>query len=125
MTFGNNARKYLITIAAAFAVCSLIWAMPTPRTSMPTHYFEEDTEETEIDPSFITIEDDPVVVAHTFAADSVLAIRHEIPIDPPDTGLRVPLPEYDNNPLDDNQFYSPFHLSTPPSLHTNIYYDST
>ncbi|MBQ7736039.1 MAG: cell surface protein SprA [Bacteroidales bacterium] len=124
MSFGNNARKYLITILAAFAVCSLIWAMPTPRTSMPSRFVEEEIGQTDIDPSYLTTEDNPEVVAHTFAADSVLAVRHELPIDPPDTGLRVPIPNYDNNPLDDDQFYSPFHLNTPPSLHTDIHYDS-
>ncbi len=43
---------------------------------------------------------------------------------PPDTGLRSPIPSYDNNPLDEDQFYSPFHLSTPPSYHTEIVFDS-
>ena len=88
---------------------------------MPVRYIdEEETEKSDIDPSYITTEDMPEVVECTFAADSVLAVRHELPLDPPDTGLRVPIPSYDNNPLDDNQFYSPFHLNTPSSLHTDI-----
>ena len=44
---------------------------------------------------------------------------------PPDTGLRSPIPSYDNNPLDEDQFYSPFHLSTPSAYHTEIVFDST
>ena len=92
---------------------------------MPVRYIdEEETEKSDIDPSYITTEDMPEVVECTFAADSVLAVRHELPLDPPDTGLRVPIPSYDNNPLDDNQFYSPFHLNTPSSLHTDIHYDT-
>ena len=44
---------------------------------------------------------------------------------PPDTGLRSPIPSYDNNPLDEDQFYSPFHLSTPSAYHTELVFDST
>ena len=65
---------------------------------MPVRYIdEEETEKSDIDPSYITTEDMPEVVECTFAADSVLAVRHELPLDPPDTGLRVPIPSYDNN----------------------------
>ena len=99
--------------------------MPTPRTSLPYRYLDEEIEDIDTRTDSDYTLDDPTVVASMFEADSVLTIRHELPIDPPDTGLRVPLPNYDNNPLDDNQFYSPFHLNTPPSLHTDIHYDTS
>ncbi len=130
MIFGKNTRKYLVTIAAAFTLCSLIWALPAPRTSGVLHSVssEDETQTASPEESSVPVNapvDDPVVVANTFVADSVLAVHHELPIDPPDTGLRVPIPSYDNNPLDNNQFYSPFHLTTPSSYHTDIHYDST
>ena len=113
MIFGNHVNKYLITITAALAICSLIWAMPAPRTSPAYRSIDEEIDDTDTrTESGITL-DDPVLVAHTFDNCD------------PHRGKRLPIPEYDNNPLDDGQFYSPFHLNTPSSLHTDIHYDST
>ncbi len=47
----------------------------------------------------------------------------EITVTPPDTGLKIPVNQPDNNPLNEGEGTSPFQLSDPPGYGTNIEYD--
>lgn len=120
MTFYYKTKKYILTLAIAFAFYSLIWALPTPsyhplveKIAAEDTKIENTTEATD-DPAQIS----RVEMMDTFAWDVATPT-------PPDSSLRSPIPDYDNNPLGGNPFYSPFHLTTPDSYHTNIEYDPT
>ncbi|MBQ7551654.1 MAG: cell surface protein SprA, partial [Bacteroidales bacterium] len=120
MAFYYKTKKYILTLAIAFAFYSLIWALPTPsyhplieKIAAEDTKIENTTEATD-DPAQIS----RVEMMDTFARDVATPT-------PPDSSLRSPIPDYDNNPLGGNPFYSPFHLTTPDSYHTNIEYDPT
>ena len=107
MIFGKQAKFYLLPAFIVFVLFSVVWAIPAPTVS---NYFNNE----EITPHH-SIDDDEYIEND---------LHFEMPVLPPDTGLRVPLPNPDNNPLED-EFYSPFHLNTPPSLTRDIEYDPT
>jgi len=104
--FGKQAKFYLIPALIVFALYSAIWAIPAPQSSgyrndpfQPSSFYSDNSDSFDETTDFV-----------------------EMPIFPPDTGLRTPVPNPDNNPLED-EFYSPFHLNTPPSLTREIEYD--
>ena len=102
MIIGKQAKFYLIPALILFALYSAVLAIPAPETHRSGDrlysFYEED--DLNWDDNFF-----------------------EMPIAPPDTGLRSKVPNPNNNPLDE-EFYSPFHLNTPPSLTRDIEYDS-
>jgi len=106
VNFGNQAKFYFIPALIVFAFYSALWAIPAP-TSLGTG---SDTSQS----FFPEWEED--------SGFEELTSNVEIPVLPPDTGLRVPVPNPSNNPLE-QEYYSPFHLKTPPSLTRNIEYD--
>ena len=107
MTYRKLKFPYILAFLVATACCSLLWAITVPEGH--SHYGRSET---------IAEMDEPSVLEQPLVAPSPIT-------PPPDTGLRSPIPSYDNNPLDEDQFYSPFHLSTPSSYHTEIVFDST
>ena len=116
MIFGKQAKFYLIPALIVFALYSAVLAIPAPEIS----YFGEGTQ-----PSLYPFVDD-----NNFTETSSINFDDfiyepdlfEMPVPPPDTGLRSKVPNPDNNPLG-NEFYSPFHLHTPPALTREIQYD--
>jgi cell surface protein SprA len=106
--FGKQAKFYLIPAIIILALFSAVWAIPAPESSHYTHgasgsssySFEEIDEINESDLLF------------------------EMPVLPPDTNLRSPVPPPSSNPIEP-EHYTPFHLNTPPSLTRNIEYDPT
>ena len=101
MIIGKQAKFYLIPALILFALYSAVLAIPAPEThrSGERLYSFNDEDDLNWDDNFF-----------------------EMPIAPPDTGLRSKVPNPNNNPLDE-EFYSPFHLNTPPSLTRDIEYD--
>ena len=106
MIFGKQAKFYLIPAFIVFALYSVIWAIPVSGVSNTRNDISESTSD----------------VSNTDINSTEDVGFLEIPPLPPDTGLRSPVPNPDNNPLND-EFYSPFHLNTPPTLNREINYD--
>ena len=104
MIFWKQAKFYLIPALIVFALYSAVWAIPAPESS----YYNSDIS------SLNSFDNDFFETAELF----------ETAIAPPDTGLHSPVPNPANNPLN-QEFYSPFHLNTPPSLTREIEYDPT
>ncbi|MCL2434805.1 MAG: cell surface protein SprA [Lentimicrobiaceae bacterium] len=113
MIFWKQAKFYFIPALIVFALYSAIWAIPVPEGShysgsasgSSSYSFQEDHDFLEEVDFFIESSD-------LFAT----------PPAPNDTGLRAPIPPTDNNPLE-QEFYSPFHLNTPPNVKREIEYD--
>ena len=105
MIFGKQAKFYLIPAFIVFALYSAIWAIPATEISYLGNRVET---------SSYSFED---VEEYSFGYD-----LFETPAAPPDTGLRSNIPNPQNNPLE-TEFYSPFHLNTPPALSREIQYD--
>jgi cell surface protein SprA len=108
--FGKQAKFYFIPALIVFALFSAVWAIPAPEASRGGN----DLDLSETDISLNSIED--------FDSFQESVDFFEIPPSPPDTTLRTNVPNPDNNPLQ-HEFYSPFHLKTPPSLTHEIVYD--
>jgi len=106
VTFGKQAKFYLIPAIILFALYSAVWAIPAPETSRRTG--DSDFSD------FNYAEDDNTRMEYTEFIETTPA--------PPDTTLRTNIPTPNNNPLEEN-FYSPFHLKTPPSLTREVVYD--
>ena len=106
MIFGKQTKFYLISAIIVFALFSVVWAIPAPEnshyTSHPSGSSSYSFEETD--------------------ADNENDFFLEMPVSPPDTGLRSPIPPPSNNPTEPEN-YTPFHLNTPPSLTHEIEYD--
>jgi len=110
--FPKQTKFYFIPAFIVLVIYSAVWAIPAPETSFfggsdsgSLSYFSEE------DYDFF----DEVV----FFEEADLFIA---PAAPPDTGLRAPIPNPNNNPLEDDR-YSPFHLHTPPALTREVEYD--
>jgi len=111
--FWKQAKFYLIPALIVFALYSAVWAIPAPEgyhyssgTSGSSSCLFEET-------------NDVFEEMDLFNESSDL---FAVPPVPTDTGLRSPIPKSDNNPLE-QEFYSPFHLNTPPSMKREIEYD--
>jgi len=92
--FRNHSKIYLLSSLLIFALVSVLLALPVSEKSIVL--YENDN----------------------FECNDII----EMFVAPPDTGLRAPLPNPDNNPLE-KEFYSPFHLNTPPTLTQEVEYD--
>ena len=115
MTSRKSSKIYILSALSLAAFISFVWAKPIERDfySQETHHFESET----------LAESDIEELSTLEVSDEVLQslIKNaESPITPPDTSLQSPIPQPDNNPLDPEEHYTPFHLSTPPSLNTSI-----
>jgi hypothetical protein len=102
--FRKQTKFYFIPAFIVFAFYSAVLAIPVQETSCRNNSSQI-----------------------TFYSDDEFVMKEnvelfEMPALPPDTGLRAPVPNPDNNPLN-QEFYSPFHLNTPPSLTKQIEYD--
>ncbi|MCL2245594.1 MAG: cell surface protein SprA, partial [Lentimicrobiaceae bacterium] len=106
MIFGKQAKFYLIPAFIVFALYSAVWAISVPET---TRFGEREKA-------------DFLLSDEVDDYDSGSTLAFELPASPPDTGLRSNVPNPTNNPLN-TEFYSPFHLNTPPSLTREIEYD--
>lgn len=118
MTSRKSSKIYILSALSLAAFISFVWAKPIERDfySQETHHFESET----------LAESDIEELSTLEVSDEVLQslIKNaESPITPPDTSLQSPIPQPDNNPLDPEEHYTPFHLSTPPSLNTSIEYN--
>ena len=105
MILGKQAKFYLVPAFIVFVLYSAVWAIQVPETSYLSEKFN---------PSFYSMEDE---IDSNSGFDFL-----ETPIVPPDTGLRSNVPNPENNPLE-TEFYSPFHLNTPPAFSREIQYD--
>jgi len=103
--FGKQAKFYIIPALIVFVLYSAVLAIPAPQTSRLGEQFA---------PSYYLSEDE-----NNYYSGYDL---FETPIAPPDTGLRSNVPNPENNPLE-TEFYSPFHLNTPPAFSREIEYD--
>ena len=110
MIFGKKTKFYIVPALVVFTFYSAIWAIPAPESSRRGN----DLELPDSDFSYHSIDN--------FDTFEEYAAFFEMPAVPPDTGLRSTVPNPENNPLKD-EFYSPFHLKTPPSLTRDIEYD--
>ncbi len=102
---------YIVPAVVLFTLFSALWAVPAPKYGLkdePDDFIIDDDEFSSID-----LDDH---FNETFQESDIM-------LTPPDTGLKVPLPQPENNPLDEYTFFSPFHLSNPPALRTYVEYD--
>ena len=111
MIFGKQAKFYLIPAFIVFALYSAVWAIPVPKT-----HHAGTTEDISLSSSLSSSS------SEDFIDFSNAPDLFEMPTAPPDTGLRSNVPNPVNNPLE-KEYYSPFHLNTPPSLTREINYD--
>ena len=95
MTYRKRKFPYILAFLVATACCSLLWAIAVPEGN--SRYGRTET---------IAEIDEPSVVEQPMVSPSPIT-------PPPDTGLRSPIPSYDNNPLDEDQFY---YSTLPPTL---------
>lgn len=117
MTIGKNAKFYLVSTAIVCTLYSVILAVPAPKPELyiPKSSLQNDTSyPAETNSEYQQIDENDWLIDFQ-DGDS--------PITPPDTGLRVPIPQPDNNPLNENQYTSPFYLKDPSNMGTNIEYD--
>lgn len=111
MVLKKQSRFFIIPAFVVIALYSALWAIPNANMNRPLHA-EDAALNNDID-------------IQNFHSSEQLAQNHiDGTVTPPDTGLPVPIPQPINNPLSEGNPYSPFHLSTPPALTTEIYYDT-
>ena len=116
MIIGKQAKFYLIPALILFALYSAVLAIPSPESS---HYRDKEVA------SLYLFEDVDNFTGNLFENMNDFGKDDEFiatPPSPPDTGLRSKVPNPANNPLEE-EFYTPFHLNTPPSLTREIEYD--
>ena len=106
MTIHTKLKFYIVPAVVVFALYSALWAIPVPKYSIGN------------DADFVASVREDKENGNSASMDKM-----DAPIAPPDTGLRVPLPQPDNNPLNEYDFYSPFHLNNPPGVSTYVEYD--
>lgn len=99
MIIGHREKIYIISIITIFLLQSKLWGNFVSEVPYPE-----------------------VSLSH-----AVSSIQEDFPLDgkiaPPDSGLNVPLPQPDNNPLDEEGRHSPFYLNNPQGVGTQIEYD--
>lgn len=111
MVLKKQSRFFIIPAFVVIALYSALWAIPNSSKNRPLQ-----AEDAALDNE---------VNIQNFHSSEQLAQNHiDGTVTPPDTGLPVPIPQPINNPLSEGNPYSPFHLSTPPALTTEIYYDT-
>ncbi|MDR2979291.1 MAG: cell surface protein SprA, partial [Bacteroidales bacterium] len=97
MTIGKKPKLYLSTTVFFIALYSALWALPTDLDTT-----DRITQSRPHDPS---------------------TNPSPLPLAPPDTGLRIPVPQPSDNPLEESAHNSPFTLKDPPDIGTNVEYD--
>ena len=123
MYFGRRTKNYIISGILVFVLYSAIWAIPAPRSSV--NYARPFADE-EMDDSFVL--DNEVLVHPTMTADKfsistiVDTLDYELPLLPPDTGLKVKPKQPSDNPLDEDRDSSPFGLKDPQGTGPRIEY---
>lgn len=117
MTIGKNAKFYLVSTAIVCTLYSVILAVPAPK---PELYIPKSSLQNEALYPAETNSEYQQIDENDWLIDFQ---DGDSPITPPDTGLRVPIPQPDNNPLNENQYTSPFYLNDPSNMGTNIEYD--
>lgn len=111
MAIGKKSIIFIIPAFVVIAFYSALWAYPIIKN------FHQEEESDAVD-SF----QEEYHLANLYPTSEIKS--EDIAITPPDSGLVSPIPQPLNNPLEEGFLYSPFHLSNPPSLNTQIYYDT-
>jgi cell surface protein SprA len=106
VTILTKLKFYIVPAVVVVALYSALWAIPAPKGSVGR------------DTDFMSSSADDIK-----QLNSTLPEIMDVQVAPPDTGLRVPLPQPENNPLNEYDYFSPFHLNNPPSLSTYVEYD--
>ncbi len=106
MTILTKLKFYIVPAVVVVALYSALWAIPAPKGSAGR------------DTDFLSSGADDIKQLNSTLPDIM-----DVQVVPPDTGLRVPLPQPENNPLNEYDYFSPFHLNNPPSLSTYVEYD--
>jgi len=103
----KQSRFFIIPAFVVIALYSALWAIPN-QIKNPSLFDDE------------SVSDDmSSVTEHHTSWNS-----DPTPVTPPDSGLISPIPQPLNNPLSEGPIFSPFHLSNPPSLYTDIFFDT-
>ena len=111
MVLSKQSRFFIIPAFVVIALYSALWAIPNSNKN--TRLEKEDASASRSNAHFGSME--PIKFSQQPETGNLM---------PPDTGLPVPIPQPINNPLSEGNPYSPFHLTTPPALTTQIYYDT-
>ena len=111
MVLKKQSRFFIIPAFVVIALYSALWAIPNTNKNRSLH----------AEASSIGTEND---FQKILSSENLNMNAEDGTVTPPDTGLPVPIPQPINNPLSEGNPYSPFHLSTPPALSTEIYYDT-
>jgi len=106
VTILTKLKLYIVPTVVVIALYSALWAIPAPKGSVGR------------DTDFKASGVDDIQQLNSTPPDII-----DLQVTPPDTGLRVPLPQPENNPLNEYDYFSPFHLNNPPSLSTYVEYD--
>lgn len=116
MTSGKSSKIYILSVLSLAAFISFVWAKPIDRTHTARDVYSSEPL------ALSEVEELPTLVVPGETLREFVEAAGE-PITPPDTGLQSPIPQPDNNPLDQDDHYTPFHLNTPPSLNSSVEYD--
>lgn len=116
MTSGKSSKIYILSVLSLAAFISFVWAKPIDRTHTAREVYSSEPL------ALSEVEELPTLVVPGETLREFVEAAGE-PITPPDTGLQSPIPQPDNNPLDQDDHYTPFHLNTPPSLNSSVEYD--
>lgn len=116
MTSGKSSKIYILSALSLAAFISFVWAKPIDRTHTTRDVYSSEPL------ALSEVEELPTLVVPGETLREFVEAAGE-PITPPDTGLQSPIPQPDNNPLDQDDHYTPFHLNTPPSLNSSVEYD--
>ncbi|PKP27696.1 MAG: hypothetical protein CVU02_02870, partial [Bacteroidetes bacterium HGW-Bacteroidetes-19] len=111
MAEGKQSKKIIIPIIVVIAFYSALWAIPIIKNNQLLEGKSDQNSLHELSR-----------FANLYPTSEFQ--REDNLITPPDSGLFAPIPQPLNNPLEEGFFYSPFHLSNPPSLNRQIYYDT-
>ena len=118
MTNIHKKIYHFLAAIAVFALYSVVWALPAPKSNYyPTTDEEIETATTTVS-NFL---DEDIELPST--EDLII----ELPVFPPDTGDKpiIDVPQPDNNPLNENTPSSPFLLHNPTGVGTQIQYNPT
>lgn len=111
MAIEKQSRIFIIPAFVVIAFYSALWAYP----SIKNYSLEGDKEEH-------NSHQEEYRFSNLYPTSEMK--EYDGMITPPDSGLITPIPQPLNNPLNEGFLFSPFHLQNPPSLSTQIYYDT-
>ncbi len=113
MAIGKNTKFYIVPAFIVCALYSVIWAIPAPHFGSNAPSFTYNSQK---DSEISAVSESEVIVLDESIQTDGLSL-------PPDTGLQVPIPQPINNPLEENNYNSPFYMSNPSNMGTSIEYD--